>query len=137
MRSPAEPAERIGLGPAVILAEWLTPAAFALIALARPGEWTLILVGAGQALFGVGIGISSPNTLGYRQAITPDALQGRMNATIRSLNWGMIAVGAPLGGLLADQLGFRPALWIGVAGFAVASAGLLLSPFRRATAEPG
>jgi predicted MFS family arabinose efflux permease len=127
-------AERLGLGPAVILAQWLTPAAFALIALARPGEWPLILVGAGQALFGVGIGLSSPNTLGFRQAITPDALQGRMNATIRSLNWGMIAIGAPLGGMLADQLGFRPALWIGVAGFAVASAGLLLSPFRRATA---
>ena len=60
-----------------------------------------------------------------------------MNATIRSLNWGMIAVGAPLGGLLADQLGFRPAPVVGIAGFALASAGLMLSPFRRATADAG
>jgi nitrate/nitrite transporter NarK len=45
-----------------------------------------------------------------------DRLQGRMNATIRSLNRGMVVIGAPLGGVLADELGNRPALWIAVTG---------------------
>ena len=35
--------------------------------------------------------------MSYRNTITPDRLRGRMNATIRSLNWGSIAVSAPSG----------------------------------------
>ena len=49
------------------------------------------------------------------------ALQGRMNATRRSINRGIIVVGAPLGGLLADTIGYRPALWLAIAGFALAA----------------
>ena len=63
---------------------------------------------AGRLLFGLGIGLGSPHELAYRQAVTPDRLQGRMNATIRSLNWGMIAVAASIGGLLADLRIYRP-----------------------------
>jgi MFS family permease len=88
---------------------------------------------AGQFLFGLGVSLSSPMTLAYRQAVTPDRLQARMNATIRSLNRGMIAVAAPLGGLLADGAGFRTALWVGIGGVAMTVFGLALSPFRRAT----
>jgi MFS family permease len=69
--------------------------------------------------------------------VTPDRLQGRMNATIRSLNWGMIAVAAPLGGLLADMLGYRPALWVGIAGVTLTAIGLFASPFRRASMPTG
>lgn len=60
-------------------------------------------------------------------------LLGRMNAAIRSLNWGMIAIGAPLGGLLADTAGYRAALWIGITGLAAAALALGLSRFREAT----
>ncbi len=71
--------------------------------------------------------------MGYRQAITPDGLQGRMNATIRSLNRGAVVVGAPLGGVLADALGVRPTLWIAVAGLGAVALWLNLSPFRTLT----
>jgi predicted MFS family arabinose efflux permease len=125
-------ARRLGLGWAVIAAHWLTPLAFGLVVVTPPGPVAWVLVGLAQLLFGLFVGLSSPLELSFRQTVTPDRLQGRMNATIRSLNWGMIAIGAPVGGLLADQLGARPALLVGIAGVALASAGLMLSPFRRA-----
>jgi predicted MFS family arabinose efflux permease len=59
-----------------------------------------------------------------------------MNATIRSLNWGSIAVAAPLGGLVAATWGNRVAIAVGVVGLAVAALLLWSSPYRHVTA-PG
>lgn len=55
-----------------------------------------------------------------------------MNATMRSLNRAAIVLGAPIGGLLADHLGHREALWIVVVGMALKALLLHLSPFRHA-----
>jgi nitrate/nitrite transporter NarK len=55
-----------------------------------------------------------------------------MNTTMRSLNRAMIVVGAPLGGLLADRIGYRPMLWIVAAGLATVAVGLGLSRYRNA-----
>jgi MFS family permease len=43
--------------------------------------------------------------LSLRQSITPDRLQGRMNATMRTIVWGTIPIGAFLGGVLGSTLG--------------------------------
>lgn len=91
------------------------------------------IAGAGQFLFGLGLGAEGPVELTYRQSVTPDRLQGRTNATIRSLNRAAIVVGAPLGGLLADAVAPRFALWVGVLGVAASALGLAASGFRRAT----
>jgi MFS family permease len=40
-----------------------------------------------------------------RQALTPDRLQGRMNATFRNLFWGVWPIANFLGGYLADRIG--------------------------------
>lgn len=55
-----------------------------------------------------------------------------MNATMRSLNRAAIAVGAPAGGLLADAVGLRPALWAGVVGMVSGGVVLAFSGLRRA-----
>jgi MFS family permease len=55
-----------------------------------------------------------------------------MNATRRSINRSMLVIGAPLGGLLADTVGYRPMLWAAAAGFLTVSTGLGLSGFRNA-----
>lgn len=86
----------------------------------------------GQFLYGLAMGLENANSMGYRQSVTPDSLQGRMNTSIRSVNRAVIVVGAPLGGILADTIGYRETLWIGIAGFVVVAIGLGLSPFRRA-----
>jgi predicted MFS family arabinose efflux permease len=134
----AERAERrLGAGPAAVVAQVLLPLGYVPVILAHQGPAALALISIGQFLFWIMIGLGSPIELTYRQAVTPDHLLGRTNATIRSLNWGMNAIGAPLGGLLADSIGYRPALWIGVAGFEATALVLWLSPFRRASLSDG
>jgi len=44
----------------------------------------------------------------------------------------LIVVGAPVGGLLGDRLGYRAVLWLAAAGFAVAAGALGISRFRGA-----
>jgi MFS family permease len=78
------------------------------------------------------MGLENANSMGYRQAVTPDRLQARTNTTIRSMNRAMLVIGAPAGGLLADHLGYRPALWLGVAGFTLVAVLLGISRFRTA-----
>ncbi|WP_380176125.1 MFS transporter [Kineococcus sp. DHX-1] len=65
---------------------------------------------AGQLLLGLCMGASNANEMSYRQTVTPDRLQGRMNVTMRSFNRAAIVVAAPLGGLLGDAAGYSVAL---------------------------
>jgi hypothetical protein len=65
----------------------------------------------GQLLLGLSLGAENANEMGYWQAVTPDALQGRVNATRRSINRAMLVLAAPAGGFLGDAIGYRPMLW--------------------------
>ncbi|MFG1793684.1 MFS transporter [Nocardia sp. NPDC049149] len=123
---------RFEVGPAVIAANWLSPAGYALIPLAHNGTSAFAILCAGQFLFWLSVGSTSPLEMGYCQSVTPDHLLGRRSAITRSLNRGAIVLGAPLGGLLAATFSVRTALWIGVAGLTVSVAALTVSPFRHA-----
>ncbi|MBW4722247.1 MFS transporter [Saccharothrix obliqua] len=125
-------AERFGPGAIIVLGRWLTPAAYALVPFSSHGATGLVLLCAAQFTWGFGVGIDGPPEMGYRQAVTPDHLQGRMNATIRSVNRGMIVLGAPLGGALAAVTSTRTAVWVAVAGLLAQAAAITLSPVRRA-----
>jgi MFS family permease len=123
---------RFGAGRSIVGSRALMPVPWLLIVLAIPGPvgWTMVI--AGQFLFWVSMGLESPIEMAYRQCVTPDRLQGRMNTTMRSLNRGAIVVGAPVGGLLADATTYRTALWVGIAGLVASATFLGLSPFRHA-----
>jgi MFS family permease len=123
---------RFGVGRVVLMCNAATAVAWALIALGTD-RWTgWAVFGAGQLLFGVSLGAENANSMGYRQTVTPDNLQGRMNATIRSINRAMVVIGAPLGGVIGDQVGFRTMLWIAATGFFLVAVGLALTPYRDA-----
>lgn len=121
---------RFGTGIVVIACHAVMPVAYVLFALAPARLAGCVLIGLGQLVVGVSMGVENSNTLGYRQTVTPDHLQGRTNATMRSINRAMIVVGAPVGGLLAVQLGYRPTLLLMAAGFAAVALVLGLSRFR-------
>lgn len=64
----------------------------------------------------------------YRQTVAPEHLLGRVNATVRFVVWGTMPIGALLGGLLAQHLGVRDALWVLMSLRLVGFLPLLFSP---------
>ncbi|WP_042147911.1 MFS transporter [Paucisalibacillus sp. EB02] len=132
---------RFGVGRAMAFSRILYGPAVILMALAPAASNTesqylpLIFVVVGQLLYGFAMGIEGPLEMGYRQYVTPSHLQGRMNATLRSINRSAVVIGAPLGGILADGLGFIPALWISIAGLTFCGLWFSLSSMRKARIE--
>jgi MFS family permease len=76
------------------------------------------------ALISFGIGLFIPayniNQLSLRQSIVDVKLQGRMNATVRTIVWGTLPLGSFIGGILAGEIGVINTLYLGgfVAGIA-------------------
>ena len=129
--------DRFGAGKVMIACQAASGLGFALVALS-PANWLAwVSLGLGQAAFGFSIGAENASTLSYRQTLTPDALQGRMNATMRSINRTMVVFAAPMGGLLADAIGYREVLWLAAAGFILVAVSLVLTPLRSARIEAG
>jgi MFS family permease len=135
---------RFGAGRVVIVARFSTGLAWAIMAGAAvtvpdgpvDGPWggglPWVVLALGQLLLGLGMGAENTNELAYRQTATPDRLQGRMNATMRSVNRAMIVVAAPLGGLLGDAAGYGTTLVVAGAALAVTAALALRSGLRGA-----
>ncbi len=126
---------RFGAGRVVIASVTGNGVALAVIASGWHGLGGWIVTGIGEFLLGLTLGTANANEMGYLQSITPDHLQGRSNATRRSINRSMIVIGAPLGGLLADTVGYRPMLYATAVGFGLVAVTLAASPYRHARLE--
>lgn len=100
-----------------------------LFPLTGPG-WRLAFYLA--ALFGTSVAITFLTIMqaSVQQALCPDTLLGRMNATVNFLFWGSAAVGSALAGGVATFIGLRPTLWIAAAGVFLSAAWLVASPLR-------
>src|SRR5438132_436716 len=85
-------------------------------------------------------GITNPvyniNQVSLRQAITPDRLQGRMNASMRFIVWGTIPLGALLGGGLGQAIGMWPTLVAMALCSLLAPLWVLFSPVRQLRVQP-
>jgi MFS family permease len=68
---------------------------------------------ATAVVMGLASGMFDVAQLTLRQLITPDRLQARMNATMRTLFWGPRPLGFLLGGALGSWLGLVPTTAIG------------------------
>ena len=128
-------AARVGLGRTIIGSIALGGPAMLLVPLAphdAPVAWLVVAVAVG----GFGSVVYNINQVSYRQAISPAAIQGRMNATMRFLVWGTIPIGAILGGLVATVVGVHSAIWIGAFGSCLPFLFVLLSPVRSLRTMP-
>ncbi|MEV0199022.1 MFS transporter [Nonomuraea sp. NPDC050691] len=85
---------------------------------------TSVALSWGAILYNVG-------QLTYRQMVAPEGMLGRINATVRFVVWSTMPVGALLGGLVAQHVGVRTALWVFMSGRLVSFVPLLFSPLPR------
>ncbi|WP_327324805.1 MFS transporter [Streptomyces sp. NBC_01210] len=122
--------ERLGAGRA----PWILGLSTAPFALAVPlvvdrGAWLWLTAGC-WLLVTIRMGVDNVLMVSFRQRVTPDALLGRMNATMRFLFTGALAIGAALAALIGEYVSVRAALGTGAVGLAVAWLPVFLSPLR-------
>ena len=130
-------AAKFGLGRAIMLGALLVIPCELLIPLAGgPPLLAGAMVAAGYFLSGVAGPIYDVNQYSLRQAITPDHLQGRVSSVLRVIIRGTEPLGALLGGLIAEWLGLRGAMWAAVFGPPIAIALIWFSPVRRMQVMP-
>jgi len=84
-----------------------------------------------MALNGAGTALSSVLLITLRQLRTPDRLLGRVNATMRTVTYGTIPLGALAGGLVGEWLGPRLGIAIGAILCLGTIVWVILSPLRR------
>jgi MFS family permease len=134
---PDKVARRFGLGPAVIggillaaLSDLLTPLAGGSIVVVA----AMLIIS--QFLFGLGLTVFEVGQTSLRQIATPDHLQGRVNATMRVIGFGIVPLGGLLGGALGETIGPRATLLVVALGEILSVTWLLLSPLRSLRQPP-
>lgn len=119
-----------GMGPVIVGSAMIASCGgpFAPLAMGT-GSSAVFLLMLGQFFFGLGMSMWSISTLSLRQAIVPDQLQGRVNATVRFVAWGAYPLGSLAGGVIGDMYGMQIALFTGAAGLMIAALTLFFTPF--------
>jgi MFS family permease len=105
-------ASRIGVGRTIVLSMAMNGPSVFLIAIAPVGAAEPFLI-ASAALGGFSALVYNINQVSFRQAITPERMQGRMNATMRFLVWGTFPIGSVISGVLATIFGLSTTIWVG------------------------
>jgi MFS family permease len=85
---------------------------------------------------GVAVIACNVNLRSYRTAITPDAMQGRMTASIRLVVVGLSPIGSIVGGLIGTWAGVQTALVIIALGILSAAGIIGFSPIRKVERIP-
>jgi Na+/melibiose symporter-like transporter len=128
---------RFGIGPAIIGGLLLAALAGLLVPLAAgPAAIVIALLAASKALGALTYTVANIHQWSLRQAVTPDALAGRVTAGQRFIVYGIGSVGALLGGALGAAFGLRPALFICATGAVLAPLYALFSPLRHLHQQP-
>jgi MFS family permease len=120
----------LGLGRMMAIGITGSAVAFLMIpfALFLPAVPWLVLTGL---IDGVSITAMDIQQVSLRQEVTPHRLQGRMNATFRTLFWGVWPIANFLGGFLADRIGAAAVILIAGGLRVVPITIVLLSPIGR------
>ncbi|WP_447008015.1 MFS transporter [Saccharothrix isguenensis] len=115
----------------IALAAGITP-----LATLVPKPAAVALLVLAQMTHAVTVIVASVSVRSFRSAVTPDHLQGRMNASARMLVMAGSPFGAVFGGALGMWLGTLGALLAGTAGLVLATLLLAFSPVRRVAGIP-
>ena len=122
--------KRIGVGSTIIANSVLFSTAGIAVPLA-PKSFPLPLLIASFFVTQFGGVAYNIGQVSLRQAITPERLQGRMNAAMRWIVWGTIPLGTLLGGTLGQVFTLRAALFVSAIGGLPIFLLVLFSPLRQ------
>ncbi|WP_030155712.1 MFS transporter [Glycomyces sp. NRRL B-16210] len=120
---------KAGMGPTALVALAMSGPGMAVVAMAGTG-WGAVVAFAGQLVYVGSIVVFNVNVVSYRQAITPDPIQGRVNASQRVMTWGSLAVGSIVGGFAGEVIGARYVLFIAAGMLFAGCLVLLATPIR-------
>jgi len=121
--------ERLGVGRTILLASCLFGPGTLLIALA-PQDNAIPFILASMMVIGFGGILYNVTAISLIQAITPDRILGRANASRRFVVWGVVPLGGFTGGALAAVIGLRETMVVGAIGGLLTIIPILVSPLR-------
>jgi MFS family permease len=121
--------DRLGVGRTLLLASCLFGPGTLLIAFA-PQEYALPLIVLSMMVIGFGGILYNVTAISLIQAITPDRILGRANASRRFVVWGVVPLGGFVGGALASTIGLRETMVVGALGGLLTLVPILISPLR-------
>jgi MFS family permease len=127
---------RFGVGRTIIASAVLGGPMFLVIPFAPEGNAALALIIPAFVIGGLTNVIYNVTQVSLRQAITPERIQGRMNAVMRFIVWGTIPLGALIGGVLASTIGVKETLIVGGIGSCLPFLPVLFSPVRNLRVMP-
>jgi len=125
----------LGVGPTIVWSIFVSSVAALGYPLA-PKSFPLPLLMVSGVGFGFGAVAYNITQVSLRQAITPERLQGRMNAAMRWIVWGTIPLGTLFGGGLATWFSLRTAVWVGAVGQLVAFLPVTVGSLKRVREMP-
>jgi predicted MFS family arabinose efflux permease len=122
----------LGTGPAMVLGLAVGGFAMVLPPLAHgAGASSVALLVAHQLVGDGALTIYLINTVTLVQTVTPHAILGRVNASLRFLNHSSTLIGLLVGGVAGQLVGLRPTMLVGAAGVWLAAGLLAASPIRK------
>jgi len=126
-------ANRIGVGPALIVGYVLFPAPLVLMPMAYGASVPVAVAVFLVAEFISGLGVMILDIVGgsVQTAVVPDELRARIAGAHRTVNYGIRPIGAVLGGAVGAAIGVVPTLWIATVGGVISVLFLLPSPIPR------
>jgi MFS family permease len=122
-------ARHIGLGPTLFLTVVAGGVSAILIPLAQFG-FAVPLLFVASVIGSFCNPVYNINQVSLRQTITPDRVQGRMNATVRTVIWGTMPIGALIGGVVGNMYGLLPAMYLGIVVWILSGFWILIGPVR-------
>jgi predicted MFS family arabinose efflux permease len=126
---PERTERTFGFGPTLITGLVILALADLALPLVAGPIWLIVgVLMVAQLCFGLGLTLYNVGQVSLRQTLTPDTLQGRMNASFDFAVAGLVPLGALAGGLLGELIGIRTVLILAAAGELLAVVWLLWSP---------
>lgn len=130
-------AHRVGVGKAIAVALLSSSVTTGFIPLiSGPAVVVVPLLMTVQFVKALAFPLANINQVSLRMALTPDDLQGRVNAITLVVVAGAAPIGALVGGFVGEWLGVRPTLVVGAGGWLLAFLGVWFSPLRHVRDVP-